>query len=72
MRDVVNGLYALSSCSADREDLPFQYRCHDVQKSYNQVLDASRMHILAGCYGSELFVVFAPFSIRACIAFANC
>jgi hypothetical protein len=72
MHDVVNGLYDLSYCPADSEDLPFQYRCHDVQKAYNQVLDASRMHILAGCHGSALLVVFAPFSIRSCIALATC
>lgn len=71
MRDVVNGLYDLSSCPADSEDLPFQYRCHDVQKAYDQVLDTSRMHILAGCHGSALLVVFAPFSIRSCIALAT-
>jgi hypothetical protein len=71
MNEVANGLYDLSSCSSDSEDLPFQYRCYDVQKAYNQVLDASRMHILAGRYGSTLFVLFVPFSIRKCIALAN-
>jgi hypothetical protein len=53
--------------------VPFEFACYATSDAYDKVL-ASRMHALAGLSpdGSTLFVVFAPFSIRAGVALAEC
>jgi hypothetical protein len=73
MRKVVDCLYDLSSRPADGDSVPFEFACYATSDAYEAVT-ASKMHILAGLSpdGSRLFLVFAPFSIRRCIAQVNC
>ena len=74
MEKVVDCLFDLLSCPADGDDVPFEVACYATQDAYEEVLTASKMHALAGLSpdGSTLFVVFAPFSVRAGVALAEC
>jgi hypothetical protein len=74
MEKVVDCLYDLSSRPADGDEVPFEFACYATRDAYDEVLATSRMHALAGLSpdGSTLFVVFAPFSIRAGVAQAEC
>jgi hypothetical protein len=74
MKNVVDSLYGTSPRLAGGDEGPLEFACYATRDAYDQVLTTCKMHALAGLSpdGSTLFVVFAPFSVRAGVALAEC